>query len=84
MRLIKAMQMPLDLTALSKVLYFDGAQAVRPRIIGTRRDQTRALTGAGAGLDQGPKFPLTGAMMQKAGMADGPEMGQMARWSNGG
>jgi hypothetical protein len=31
-----------------------------------------------------PKFPLTGAIMKKAGLADGPAMGQMAaaleRW----
>ena len=82
MRLIKAMQMPLDLTALAKVLYFDGAQAVADRAllaratgeIDPRLDEALALAAA----YQRPKFPLTGAMMQKAGMADGPEMGQMA------
>ena len=82
MRLIKAMQMPLDLTALAKVLYFDGAQAVADRALlaratgetDPRLDEALALAAA----YQRPKFPLTGAMMQKAGMADGPEMGQMA------
>ena len=82
MRLIKAMQMPLDLTALAKVLYFDGAQAVADRAllaratgeIDPRLDEALALAAA----YQRPKFPLSGAMMQKAGMADGPEMGQMA------
>ena len=82
MRLIKAMQMPLDLTALAKVLYFDGAQAVADRALLARAtgetvprlDEALALAAA----YQRPKFPLTGAMMQKAGMADGPEMGQMA------
>ena len=82
MRLIKAMQMPLDLTALAKVLYFDGAQAVADRAVlaratgetDPRLDEALALAAA----YQRPKFPLTGAMMQKAGMADGPEMGQMA------
>ena len=38
MRLIKAMQMPLDLTALAKVLYFDGAQAVADRALLAPRD----------------------------------------------
>ena len=82
MRLIKAMQMPLDLTALAKVLYFDGAQVVADRALlaratgetDPRLDEALALAAA----YQRPKFPLTGAMMQKAGMADGPEMGQMA------
>ena len=82
MRLIKAMQMPLDLTALAKVLYFDGAQAVADRALlarakgetDPRLDEALELVAA----YQRPKFPLTGAMMQKAGMADGPEMGQMA------
>ena len=82
MRLIKAMQMPLDLTALAKVLYFDGAQAVADRALlarasgetDPRLDEAVELAAA----YQRPKFPLTGAMMQKAGMADGPEMGQMA------
>lgn len=82
MRLIKAMQMPLDLTALAKVLYFDGTQAVADRALlaratgetDPRLDEALALAAA----YQRPKFPLTGAMMQKAGMADGPEMGQMA------
>ena len=82
MRLIKAMQMPLDLTALAKVLYFDGAQAAADRALlaratgetDPRLDEALALAAA----YQRPKFPLTGAMMQKAGMADGPEMGQMA------
>ena len=82
MRLIKAMQMPLDLTALAKVLYFDGAQAVADRAVlaratgetDPRLDEALALAAA----YQRPKFLLTGAMMQKAGMADGPEMGQMA------
>ena len=82
MRLIKAMQMPLDLTALAKVLYFDGAQAVADRALlarasgetDPRLDEALELAAA----YQRPKFPLTGAMMQKAGMADGPEMGQMA------
>ena len=82
MRLIKAMQMPLDLTALAKVLYFDGAQAVADRALlaratgetDPRLDEALALAAA----YQRPKFPLTGAMMQKAGMADGPEMGQLA------
>jgi len=82
MRLIKAMQMPLDLTALAKVLYFDGAQAVADRAslaramgeTDPRLDRALALAAA----YQRPKFPLTGAMMQKAGIGDGPEMGQMA------
>ena len=82
MRLIKAMEMPLDLAALSKMLYFDGAEAVADRALlaratgetDPRLDEALALAAA----DQRPKFPLTGAMMQKAGMADGPEMGQMA------
>ena len=82
MRLIKAMQMPLDLTALVKVLYFDGAQAVADRALlaratgetDPRLDEALALSAA----YKRPKFPLTGAMMQKVGMADGPQMGQMA------
>ena len=82
MRLIKAMQMPLDLTALAKVLYFDGAQAVADRALlaratgetDPRLDEALALAAA----YKRPKFPLTGAMMQKVGMADGPQMGQMA------
>ena len=82
MRLIKAMQMPLDLTALAKVLYFDGAQAVADRALLARATgETDPRLDEGAALAaayQRPKFPLTGAMMQKAGMADGPEMGQMA------
>ena len=82
MRLIKTMQMPLDLTAIAKVLYFDGAEAVADRALlarasgetDPRLDEALAL----AETYERPKFPLTGTMLQKAGMAGGPEMGQMA------
>lgn len=82
MRLIKAMEMPLDLAALSKVLYFDGAEAVADRALlakaSGQTDSRLAQALALAEAYQRPKFPLTGAMMQKAGMADGPAMGQMS------
>lgn len=87
MRLTKAMEMPLDLAhlpaALPKVLYFDGAQAVADRALlalASDADNAPALHAAVAAAQDyvRPKFPLTGAMMQKAGLADGPAMGQMA------
>ncbi len=86
MRLMKAMEMPLDLLELSKMLYFDGAEAVADRALlalvsldqgyEMRAALEEAATEAAA--YQRPKFPLTGKMMQQAGMADGPAMGQMA------
>ena len=86
MRLIKAMEMPLDLAALSKMLYFDGAEAVADRALlalaslDEGHEMRAALEEAAdeAAAYQRPKFPLTGKMMQQAGMADGPAMGQMA------
>jgi poly(A) polymerase len=93
MRLTKAMEMPLDLARLPAALYFDGAQAVADRALLALASQTQgnvdnapALQAAVAAAQDyvRPKFPLTGAMMQKAGLADGPAMGQMAaaleRW----
>jgi poly(A) polymerase len=93
MRLTKAMEMPLDLARLPAALYFDGAQAVADRALLALASQTQgnvdnapALQAAAAAAQDyvRPKFPLTGAMMQKAGLADGPAMGQMAaaleRW----
>ncbi|MDB2432347.1 CCA tRNA nucleotidyltransferase, partial [Alphaproteobacteria bacterium] len=93
MRLTKAMEMPLDLAHLPAALYFDGAQAVADRALLALASQTQgnvdnapALQAAVAAAQDyvRPKFPLTGAMMQKAGLADGPAMGQMAaaleRW----
>ena len=82
MRLIKTMQIPLDLAALPKVLYFNGAEAVADRALlakasgqtDPRLDEALVL----AETYRRPKFPLTGTMMQKAGMSDGPAMGQMA------
>ncbi|MBL6761258.1 MAG: CCA tRNA nucleotidyltransferase [PS1 clade bacterium] len=92
MRLVKALEMPLDLTHLSAALYFDGAEAVRDRALlalahmpsdgsGDAGDTIKALHAAIAESANytRPKFPLTGAMMQKAGLKDGPEMGVMAR-----
>ena len=86
MRLIKAMEMPLDLAALSKMLYFDGAEAVADRALlalasldeGHEMRAALEEAAAEAAAYQRPKFPLTGKMMQQAGMADGPAMGQMA------
>ena len=86
MRLIKAMEMPLDLAALSKMLYFDGAEAVADRALlalaslDEGHEMRVALEEAAdeAAAYQRPKFPLTGKMMQQTGMADGPAIGQMA------
>ena len=78
--------MQLDLAALSKMLYFDGAEAVADRALlalaslDEGHEMRAALEEAAdeAAAYQRPKFPLTGKMMQQAGMADGPAMGQMA------
>jgi len=85
-RLVRAMEFPLDLAALSKVLYFDGAEAVTDRALlalassnerGVTRTALKIVLTEAAEYKR-PKFPLTGGMMQKAGMADGPAMGKMA------
>lgn len=82
LRLVKAVDMPLDLTALPAALYFDGAQAVADRALlalATGQDDARLHEAVRLAADyQKPKFPLSGAMMQKAGMSNGPDMGAMA------
>ena len=87
LRLTKAVQMPLDVVRLPAALYFDGAQAVADRALLALASQaeagehTSALQAAVAAAQnyQRPKFPLTGAMMQKAGLPNGPEMGAMSK-----
>jgi poly(A) polymerase len=87
LRLMQGVQTPLDLSALAHALYFDGAQAVADRALlalasgqaedAAARAPYEAAVQAAQDYER-PKFPLTGAMMQKAGLADGPQMGQMA------
>ena len=84
MRLAKAMERPLDLAQLSAALYFDGAEAVADRAhlaLAAGQGDAAALEEAlqAAHAFEKPKFPLTGAMMQAAGLADGPAMGAMAK-----
>lgn len=84
MRVMTALERPLDLSKLRHALYFDGAEAVA--------DRARLALAAGQGdapvLQEAlvaaaqftrPKFPLTGAMMQAAGLAAGPDMGVMSK-----
>lgn len=85
-RLVRAMEFPLDLAALSKVLYFDGAEAVADRaLLALASSGEKGVMGTAfkialteAAQYKRPKFPLTGLMMQKVGMSDGPAMGKMA------
>ncbi len=87
LRLTKAVQMPLDVARLPAALYFDGAQAVADRALLALASQaeagehTSALQAAVAAAQDyvRPKFPLSGAMMQKAGLPNGPEMGAMSK-----
>ena len=83
MRLVKALEMPLDLANITAALYFDGVEAVRDRAyLALAAGQTDARLRDAlveAEAFKKPKFPLTGAMMQKAGLADGPAMGGMSR-----
>ena len=90
MRLAKALEMPLDVAHLPAALYFDGAQAVADRALlaladlgaagadDAAQDKLHAAVVAARAYEK-PKFPLTGAMMQKAGLADGPAMGTMSQ-----
>ena len=88
LRLMKAVEMPLDVARLPAALYFDGAQAVADRALLALASQpqggaenTSALQAAVKAAQDyvRPKFPLTGAMMQKAGLPNGPEMGAMSK-----
>ena len=79
-----ALERPLDLAKLRHALYFDGAQAVADRALlalaagqGDAPVLRQAL--AAAAQFTRPKFPLTGAMMQAAGLATGPDMGVMSK-----
>jgi poly(A) polymerase len=86
MRLAKALEMPLDVAHLPAALYFDGAQAVADRGLlalaaganDAAQDKLHAAVAAARAYEK-QKFPLTGAMMQKAGLADGPAMGAMSQ-----
>jgi poly(A) polymerase len=90
MRLAKALEMPLDVAHLPAALYFDGAQAVADRALlaladlgaagadDAAQDKLHAAVVAARAYEK-PKFPLTGAMMQKARLADGPAMGTMSQ-----
>ena len=84
MRVMTALERPLDVEQIASALYFDGAEAVA--------DRARLALAAGQGdaavLEEAllaaaqftrPKFPLTGAMMQAAGLASGPDMGVMSK-----
>ncbi len=84
MRVMMALERPLDVAKLRHALYFDGAQAVadRARLAlaagqGDRSALEAALVTAAA--FEKPRFPLTGAMMQAAGIATGPDMGVMSK-----
>jgi len=86
-RLMMAVERPLDLSHVPAALYFDGPQAVADRALLALASQTQgdadnapALHAAVAAAQDyaRPKFPLTGAMMQKAGLPNGPQMGAMA------
>ena len=88
MRLTKALEMPLDLAHLPAALYFDGAQAVADRALLALAHLADPASKDAAALHDAvaaarefkkPKFPLTGAMMQKAGLANGPAMGAMSQ-----
>ena len=83
-RVMTALERPLDLDQLDAALYFDGAQAVADRArlaLAMRQGEAEALQAAldAAAAFERPKFPLTGAMMQAAGLADGPAMGAMSK-----
>ena len=84
MRVMTALERPLDLSKLRHALYFDGSEAVCDRALLA----LAAGQGAASALDEAlnmaaefkkPKFPLTGAMMQSAGLTKGPEMGTMSK-----
>ena len=48
-------------------------------LVATGQDDARLHEAVRLAADyQKPKFPLSGAMMQKAGMSNGPDMGAMA------
>ena len=87
LRLVTALERPLDLAAVPAALYFDGGQAVADRALlalaylphGGQGDEAALQKAVAQAADyQKPRFPLTGAMMQKAGLPNGPAMGQMA------
>lgn len=83
-RIMAALERPLDTQNLQAALYFDGAQSVADRALlalaaGQGEDAPLRAALADALAYQRPNFPLTGAMMQKAGLKDGPDMGAMAR-----
>jgi poly(A) polymerase len=84
MRFMTALERPLDVAHLRAALYFDGPQAVADRAHlalaagqGREADLQAALEAAD-GFTR-PTFPLTGAMMQKAGIENGPAMGVMSK-----
>ena len=84
MRVITALERPLDVAHLRAALYFDGAEAVADRAhlaLAAGQGDAPALEQAlAAAADFArPKFPLTCAMMQAAGLANGPEMGVMSK-----
>ena len=84
MRVMTALERPLDVAHLRAALYFDGAEAVADRAhlaLAAGQGDAPALEQAlAAAADFArPKFPLTGAMMQAAGLANGPEMGVMSK-----
>lgn len=84
MRVMMALERPLDVTKLRHALYFHGPQAVADRAClalaagqGDRSALQAARTAAAA--FEKPRFPLTGAMMQAAGLTAGPDMGVMSK-----
>lgn len=84
MRVMTALERPLDVGHLRAALYFDGSQAVADRAqlaLAAGQGEAATLEAALLAADQfeRPKFPLTGAMMQAAGIADGPAMGVMSK-----
>lgn len=84
MRVMTALERPLDLAKLRHALYFDGAEAVADRALlalAAGQGDAPVLQEALAAAAQftRPKFPLTGAMMQAAGLANGPDMGVMSK-----
>ena len=84
MRVMTALERPLDLNKLRHALYFDGAEAVADRALlalAAGQGDAPVLQDALAAAAQfaRPKFPLTGAMMQAAGLATGPDMGVMSK-----
>ena len=84
MRVMTALERPLDVAHLRAALYFDGAEAVADRAqlaLAAGQGEAAALEAALLAAEQfeRPDFPLTGAMMQAAGLASGPDMGVMSK-----